>query len=84
MDPRDQKRLERSTAVLAKKRAAADQAWQDHQALIKEIYATRSETGVTLEGIGQVAGITKARVFQITTGKRSTVKPKEDALAAAS
>ena len=66
------KRLRRSNRSLHTKRSHADAAWESHQELIREVYA--EDPDATFASIAEVVGVTKARVYQIVTGKRSSPK----------
>ena len=64
--------LKKSTTRLNRKRQAADAAWELHQDLIRDVY--EEDSGATFAAIADIIGVTKARVYQIVTGKRSSQK----------
>lgn len=59
---------------LEKARGQADEAWKEMQALMKQ---ANLEHKMTFGEIAAAVGVTKARVYQVVTGKRGPVKTKK-------
>ena len=67
IDPRTAKSLSKAAEHTARKRSTAETAWQEQKALM----ITAHSDGATFEEIGTAVGVTKARAYQVVTGKRS-------------
>jgi hypothetical protein len=80
MDPSNRKRLEKAVKVLNKRREAEAETWEAVQELVREI--SLADPNATYAEIGKVLGVTKARAYQIVTGKRSTPQRSKDIIAA--
>ncbi len=77
MNSSNRKKLQASATKLRRVRDKESEAWEDLKHKIKEVYRDPGDYA-TFEEIGQVIGVTKARVFQIVTGRRSGSKSKEE------
>jgi hypothetical protein len=76
MNTDTQRKLTKLRKNLEKKREAEQAAWDEMREAVKDAYA---EGGTTFQEIGDTIGVTKARVYQIVTGKRSGAKAEATA-----
>lgn len=73
-EPRDYvKELKTAAKALERARAKEAEAWATAQGLMKEAHAA-SQGRLTFQQIADIFHVTKARVYQIATGKRGGVK----------
>lgn len=76
MTPASERKLRAAKARLDKARANVDKEWDAFKVVVQEEHA--HPEGPSLEQIGAVVELTKGRVYQLVTGKRSIPK-KPDA-----
>ena len=60
----DTRRLKNSARKTATARKKADDLWDEHKELVKEVYGSGD---LSYQAIADIVGLTKARVWQIVT-----------------